>query len=653
MGLKDVLLNVVTIGGHGRLQDAVKIYEHHYAIYDRLFQQAKGFETRTNQELEAMGKTTIQAFETLQLSLRILQIPVSNRAVNRQQLTAQKTDYNLNRTQKLLNDFSASTATVQGAGLGASAAVGSWAMVGLLGSASTGTAIATLSGAAATNATLAWFGGGALAAGGGGMAAGMVTIGGIIALPLIAFSAWTTHSKASEVEQHTIGITQAIEQLEPMIEPIKQRYHLVQDNHKRLKHAHNQLERVFLRVKKQLFPIFVFSHLARLIRGIFGHGYYLSSEQPQLDQLNDAVQEFSALFSPLVSPAVAEQPSSIAPPLKIAVTSAIAQPAVEPATTLSLAKSPINIATDTAVVKPPAVDQKNNTLDENNPATSAQAMSQLSGVVSLYQAPDLSALHSAIGQARQQLAELESKYTQTQYAIDSIQAALFSKLQQLYRRFDEISLIVQYRQRFIDLFLGKQQHRAEEVKSEFEQEQQRQQEAFDKAAQAAQDRQDLSQDDQKTLQKLWRKLVRLYHPDRYTHEPEKQQAYQNLTALINQARDAGDIATLQQIADDPEGFMRKQGWLALDFSDDFDAESLQKLLAALQQQIAELTQQLNELQSSSDYELYVLSQKQPELLELRAQDVAAKLQQDIERLDSEAQQLAEQIVELTGQPSAI
>lgn len=40
------------------------------------------------------------------------------------------------------------------------------------GTASTGTAISTLSGAAATNAALAWLGGGALAAGGGGTAAG-------------------------------------------------------------------------------------------------------------------------------------------------------------------------------------------------------------------------------------------------------------------------------------------------------------------------------------------------------------------------------------------------------------------------------------------------------------------------------------------------
>lgn len=47
---------------------------------------------------------------------------------------------------------------------------------GLLGAASTGTAISTLSGAALTNASLAAVGGGALAAGGGGMLAGTTVV---------------------------------------------------------------------------------------------------------------------------------------------------------------------------------------------------------------------------------------------------------------------------------------------------------------------------------------------------------------------------------------------------------------------------------------------------------------------------------------------
>ncbi|MCL2489958.1 MAG: hypothetical protein FWF36_04425 [Propionibacteriaceae bacterium] len=69
--------------------------------------------------------------------------------------------------------------------LGAVAVMGTPALVtgavGAFATASTGTAISTLSGAAATNAILAWLGGGSIAAGGGGMAAGAVVLTGITA----------------------------------------------------------------------------------------------------------------------------------------------------------------------------------------------------------------------------------------------------------------------------------------------------------------------------------------------------------------------------------------------------------------------------------------------------------------------------------------
>jgi len=53
------------------------------------------------------------------------------------------------------------------------------------GTASTGTPIACLAGAAAENAALAWLGGGALSAGGGGMALGSVVLGGATVAPAI------------------------------------------------------------------------------------------------------------------------------------------------------------------------------------------------------------------------------------------------------------------------------------------------------------------------------------------------------------------------------------------------------------------------------------------------------------------------------------
>lgn len=87
-----------------------------------------------------------------------------------------------------------------GAGLGSGAALAFGAYNGtmLLASAGTGAAISTLSGAAATNATLAWLGGGTLAAGGYGMAGGMMVLGGIVAGPALAIFGHIVGNKAEE-----------------------------------------------------------------------------------------------------------------------------------------------------------------------------------------------------------------------------------------------------------------------------------------------------------------------------------------------------------------------------------------------------------------------------------------------------------------------
>lgn len=87
------------------------------------------------------------------------------------------------QAEKIDHDYKAANAkkgsvAVAGAGVGVAVVIlGPTAAMGIattFGVASTGTAISTLSGAAATNAALAWLGGGALAAGGGGIAAGQV-----------------------------------------------------------------------------------------------------------------------------------------------------------------------------------------------------------------------------------------------------------------------------------------------------------------------------------------------------------------------------------------------------------------------------------------------------------------------------------------------
>lgn len=86
----------------------------------------------------------------------------------------------------------------KGMASGALTAMGVYGSVGMLATASTGTAIGGLSGVAATNATLAWLGGGSLAAGGGGMALGTAVLSGMVAGPLIAVTGFVMDSKAEK-----------------------------------------------------------------------------------------------------------------------------------------------------------------------------------------------------------------------------------------------------------------------------------------------------------------------------------------------------------------------------------------------------------------------------------------------------------------------
>lgn len=95
----------------------------------------------------------------------------------------------------------------------AGAAAGSltFAAVGALATASTGAAISGLSGAAATSATLAWLGGGSLAAGGMGVAGGTAVLAGVVAAPalLVTFGVlwWKgagDHRRQQELQQELL-----------------------------------------------------------------------------------------------------------------------------------------------------------------------------------------------------------------------------------------------------------------------------------------------------------------------------------------------------------------------------------------------------------------------------------------------------------------
>ena len=90
--------------------------------------------------------------------------------------------------------------TLSSLGAGAASVYAAWTAA-VLGNASTGIPIASLSGAAVMTSKLAWFGGGSLAVGGGGMTLGALMLGGLPIGPgLLIFGIWSMNKAKKDEE---------------------------------------------------------------------------------------------------------------------------------------------------------------------------------------------------------------------------------------------------------------------------------------------------------------------------------------------------------------------------------------------------------------------------------------------------------------------
>ena len=125
---------------------------------------------------------------------------------------------------------------------GALAGFGAYGAVGLLGAASTGTAISTLSGVAATNATLAWLGGGSLAAGGLGVSGGTALLGGIVVAPVIAVAGLVWAKSAESKKYDAMSYHTAVETICERIEAEKLLWVQIADRTKEGKIALTKVE---------------------------------------------------------------------------------------------------------------------------------------------------------------------------------------------------------------------------------------------------------------------------------------------------------------------------------------------------------------------------------------------------------------------------
>ncbi len=266
----------------------------------------------------------------------------------------------------------------------------------------------------------------------------------------------------------------------------------------------------------------------------------------------------------------------------------------------------------------------------------------------VYVHPEIEVLRRMVDAARSRLAEIETDYTRDRSAVEATQAKLFNLVREHYQRRDRLRLIVDHRRRYLNVLIASGDEEAAQVETNYQKARAQSDANFDDAARAATNKKELSSQEETELKTLWKKLVLLYHPDRHAGEADAFDTYEKLMSAINRAKEEGDIELLREIASDPNSFILRQGWTALDLGEASEIVSLRKLLDTLNIEIVNKLEALNNLRESSDYELYQRCHRQSGLLDEVGADLAKAISAEIAGLETEAEKLKREIAELIG-----
>lgn len=188
------------VGAISDLDDAKKIGQSAEARHKKAEADLERRRKNTNFHFEELGRIKLSVF-TVQINHLVKAIKKSGKGAQ-SKLTQFDQSFSIENLKEMeamvLNSLKIENGIASGTVTGVLAGLGAYSGVGSLAAASTGTAISSLTGVAATNATLAWLGGGTLASGGFGMAGGALALGGIVLGPALAVGGFMLASKAEE-----------------------------------------------------------------------------------------------------------------------------------------------------------------------------------------------------------------------------------------------------------------------------------------------------------------------------------------------------------------------------------------------------------------------------------------------------------------------
>jgi hypothetical protein len=278
MKIVRIMKDIITLGADWRVRNKEAEFDVVRGWLDEAVEGLAGTRYAVKGKVEHLVKTKTHAVQSLRLIRKLSKnLEAKPRLIAgsdvRTPFIAQ-----LIRIDKTIGTEEIAKNTMRGLTAGTSTALGTWALIGAYGTASTGTSIAGLSGAAASNAILAWLGGGSIAAGGGGIATGTVVLGGIVLIPAVLITGILNHVAASrkikEIAEQEVCALAHIKQCKESELILGAFGKRVEEVDISIDKARSTFEIEFARAYKLLFPYGLLSMLFKHIRRFFGRSFF-------------------------------------------------------------------------------------------------------------------------------------------------------------------------------------------------------------------------------------------------------------------------------------------------------------------------------------------------------------------------------------------
>lgn len=271
-------------------------------------------------------------------------------------------------------------------------------------------------------------------------------------------------------------------------------------------------------------------------------------------------------------------------------------------------------------------------------------------------------LRQMIIRAEKQFIEMEVRYSDDLLSVQSMEARVFLQLHEYYLKHDQLLLLIQYRQNHLDKITGALnntsnpralpeyiEQESECIRMQYFRARATKDMEYGETSSRHVENIETSDGENNELKLLFKRLAKLYHPDRVMDDEELYPVYLRIMQDINSARDRGDVDLLRMIANDPAGYFVHIGYGSYLTSMEFDIARLESILKSIQDKTYAILRKHEVLHKNPLYELHRSCLSHPDLFDKAVDEQIAILTTKIAQLEINAKELSDLINDLTGE----